>query len=770
MNEMHEILLEFSAETRENLLEVEQALVQLEDDPSDVEQITIIFRAIHTVKGTCGFFGFDALERVTHVGENLLSALRDGALSLTKEMTSTLLELVDVIRRFMDRIEETDSEAGVDINNLPERLEILRQGKPLSVLRQAETVELEDDEVIEAKPEVVEAKSEVIEAKSEVVEVEAEIAEPPRPAPQRPPSAPSAPRVEPEPAPEHGEKKAARVKADAESVRVTTHLLDQLVTLVGELVLTRNQIVQRVEAHPDQVLTPASQRLNLIASELQEAVMKTRMQPLSTVFNRFPRLVRDVAQACDKQVQLEVKGGETELDRTLIEAIKDPLTHILRNAIDHGVEDTKRRAAAGKPEVGRVLVTAYHKGGFVNIDIADDGGGIDARRLKEKALSAGLITGDQLARFSEREAFALIFLPGLSTAGAVTNVSGRGVGMDVVRSKVEAIGGTVELTSTLGEGTTIKLKIPLTLAIVPALMIRCDGERYAIPQSNLQELLRFDPSDKDKQRLENIGGAWYHRLRGQLLPLVYLRHVLHPDQPRVDQSQVHQVVVLQAGEQNYGLVVDGVQDSQEIVVKPLDSLLQKLSIYGGTMITGDGRAALILDPVGIANQAALSAKQVRVTRQVDEASVTKGQILLLVGSMTKGRMAFPLSMVSRLEEFERDKVEVVGGRRSVEYRGEIMQLVNLSELLPERRTHHRHGVIDVDSLERLSVVVHSNGARNIGLIVGQIIDTVEEDTRTRGRPSRDGVAYTFVQDGHITEFLSLQSLVEKAEPDFYEAQ
>ena len=725
MDEMHEILIDFAAETRENLVEVEQALVQLEDTPEDSELIAIIFRAIHTVKGTCGFFGFTNLEKVSHEGENLLSVLRDGSLSLNQEMTTVLLELVDIIRRFMDVIEANGSEAGVEIGDLPQRLNALKEAGP------------------------------ALESNT---------------APSKP-----APEPSPKPEPKPAEKKQQNVKKQRDeqpaesSVRVSTQLLDQLVTLVGELVLTRNQIVQRVSAQPDPILGPAAQRLNLIATELQESVMKTRMQPLSTVFNRFPRLIRDVARSCGKQVRLKVQGGETELDRTLIEAIKDPLTHILRNSIDHGIETSELRRKQGKAAEGLLEISASHKGGFVIIEIADDGAGIDAERIKQKALSSGVIDSTQVEKLNEREILNLIFLPGLSTAKKVTNVSGRGVGMDVVRSKVEAIGGTVELSSILNQGTNLQLKIPLTLAIVPALMVCCYEHRYAIPQSTLQELIRFDPEHNKDQVLEKIGGAWYHRLRGNLLPLVYLQEVLHPEQPKVDLRKPHYVVVLQAGDQNYGLVVDRIEDSQEIVVKPLDRLLNKIPVYAGTMITGDGMAALILDPMGLAHTARLQAQQVRVQRQLEARlqGEEEGQALLLFGSSTGGRMAIPLDMVARLEEFPAKQIEYIGGRSVIQYRGEIMSLIDVAGMLPERRRTPRGGEINLDEREIHQIVVHSGGQRNVGLIVGEILDTIEEDTSTRGRPSRSGVKYTFVQDSRVTEMLDLKMLISSVEPDFY---
>ncbi len=765
---MGEILVEFAAEARESLVEVESGLLELEQDPTDLGPIKVIFRAIHTIKGTCGFFGLSELERLTHSGENLLSALRDGQCKFNEDMASTFLELLDILQLFIDQIERTHSDKGVDSGDLPERLQRLKDDG-VRANQPATVVDMSDlsDDMAALLLEAQKLPSRHALPEPEVTQ-EATVSAP-EAAPVATPTA--APEVSPRAKKSPREAKQRRAP-DESSVRVATDLLDRLVTLVGELVLTRNQIVQRVGLKPDPVLTPASQRLDHIASELQEAVMNTRMQPLKHVFSRFPRLVRDVTRLCGKQAGLVVHGETTELDRTLIEAIRDPMTHILRNCIDHGIETPDTRLAAGKPPQGTITLKAYHEGGFVNIDIIDDGGGIAVERLKAKAVSNGQITQADSDKMSQREGLDLMFLAGLSTAGEVTNVSGRGVGMDVVRSKIEGIGGTVEVTTKIGEGSTFKLKIPLTLAIIPALIARCHNQRYAVPQANLEELIRFQTT-KDADKLELMAGSRFLRLRGRLLPLIWLESLLFPNEDATERDVWH-IVVLKAGEHTYGLVVDSVLDAQEIVVKPLGGLLESLDVFAGTMITADGRAALILDPTGLATRAHLSRRSVGMkllTTDEDE-DTTDMSALLCFASHTDGRMAVPLDAITRLEELPKNQVEVVGGASVIQYRDEILPLANLADLLPERRVAPRplDATLDPANRDTLHVLVHSNGSRHIGLIVGRILDTVPASaTKQRGRPGREGVLFTFVQNDRITEYLDLERLVQTAAPGFYDA-
>ena len=558
----------------------------------------------------------------------------------------------------------------------------------------------------------------------------------------------------------------AAANESVSTIRVDIDLLDRLMNQVGELVLARNQILQFASSTDDAVLAGASQRLNLITSELQEGVMKTRMQPIGVAWSMLPRLVRDLAHACGKQIQLEMEGSETELDRTIMESIKDPLTHLVRNACDHGLETPRQREARGKPATGKLLLGAYHQGGHVIIEISDDGGGIDIARVTSKALERGLITADQAARMSEREAVQLIFRPGFSTAERISGISGRGVGMDVAKTNIERVGGTIDVSSRAGEGTTVHIKIPLTLAIIAGMVVEGGGERFVIPQVSLVELVRLE-EEQSRERISRIHNAPVCRLRGKLLPLVYLNEILGlAEAPAAGASLVRRdeavnLVVLQAEDRQFGLVVDEIRDTQEIVVKPLGKQLKGLPAYSGATVMGDGRVALILDVLGVARLAGLGAKYVAEKRAArtaaaseTETRASERQALLLFRSPGFERMAVPLSLVSRLEEFPGARIEQSGGRPVVQYRDRILPLVSLEALTGAA------GSASPMARDPLQVIVFMDGGRGLGLVVGEILDIVDESVEVRKPVSQRGLLGSAVVGGQVTDFLDLNAVVE----------
>ncbi len=504
--------------------------------------------------------------------------------------------------------------------------------------------------------------------------------------------------------------------------------------------------------------------------------MKTRMQPIGNVWSKFPRVVRDVAALLNKNVRLDMEGQDTELDKTVLEAIKDPLTHIVRNSVDHGIEMPAERKAAGKSAEGRLLLRAYHEGGQVVIEISDDGKGIDTDRVRQKAIERGLITDAQAAKMSEREIVDLVFLPGFSTAEVVTNFSGRGVGMDVVKTNIEKIGGTVDLHSERGQGTTLKIKIPLTLAIVPALIVTCGPERYAIPQVNLLELVRLEEEDAARA-IENVHGSPVYRLRGKLLPLVNLRELLKlgprdaASEGGKESSKSVNIVVLQAESRHFGLVVESVQDTEEIVVKPLAAQLKHLSVFAGTAIMGDGRIALILDVMGIGRTSGMMSETTgRVLREEASkagAKTEKPQSLLLVRHGDGGRLGIPLAVVARLEEFQRQQIEQVGDRSVIQYRNKILPLFHLSRVVGGQNASQ----LGIDSKEvhagsdLVRVVVYSRDGRNVGLVVDEIIDITDEAVTVTGVASRPGVKSTAVIQGKVTEILDMEQIIRTVLPE-----
>jgi two-component system, chemotaxis family, sensor kinase CheA len=534
-------------------------------------------------------------------------------------------------------------------------------------------------------------------------------------------------------------------------------LLGKLMDLVGELVLTRNQILQFAGKLQEPTLLNATQRLNLITTKLQANVMKTRMQPISNIWSKFPRIVRDLSRELDKKISLVMEGRETELDRTIIEAVKDPLTHLVRNAIDHGLERPAERVAAGKPEEGVLRLRAFHESGHVNIEIRDDGSGIRREKVLEKAIQKGLIHPDRAARLSDREVFALLFAPGFSTAERVTNISGRGVGLDVVKKNVEKIGGTVDVQSVAGRSTTFRVKIPLTLAIVPALIIQCDESRYAIPQSSLVELVRIE-SENVAKSIEYIDSAPVYRLRGNLLPLVSLREQLRLPKAAAGDEESILLLVVQAEGRQFGLIVDGIHDTEEIVVKPLGKELNGLSAYAGATIMGDGRVALILDVLGLARGAHVLDSSTREPeagalagdRRSAERGAGERQSVLLFSIGAGQPAAIPLSHVARLEEFDTASIEQAASSEVVQYRGQIMPLVRVGAVLQR--------AVSQDE-EKIHVVVYNHRGVNIGLVVDRILDTVDEVFSVQRCVDRPGILGSAVVQKRVTDFLDADALI-----------
>ena len=760
--ELDDVVKEFLVESQENLDRIDSDLLALEQGEASEGLLASIFRGVHTIKGTCGFLGLSRLETVAHRGENLLSLLRDGALQPTESIVDALLETVDAIRAILGRLENTGEEGEQDYAGLLAKLERLASGEEAPV---------EEADVVPEPPE----------AAPEDAADDVSVEEPaPTPTPQAEPSAAVTPEVKPpvdarneqpptparapkkvEPAPET--ETLSRSALAENSIRVDVGLLDRVMNLVGELVLARNRILQFAAHVEDSSFANASQRLNLLTTELQEGVMKTRMQPIGNVWNKFPRMVRDLCHSCGKDVELELDGTDTELDRTIIEAIKDPLTHAVRNAIDHGVETPDAREAAGKSRRGRLILRAYHEGGQVNIEVVDDGGGINLERVKERAVSRGLVSAERANNLSDREIAHLIFNPGFSTAAAVTNVSGRGVGMDVVKTNVEKIGGSVDVNTIEGQGTTLRIKIPLTLAIIPALIVSSQGERFAIPQVNLLELVRLE-GEQAKSGIENLYGTTLYRLRGEILPLVFLDDALDfPKRADADLPDVLNIVVLQAENRQFGLVVDGVSDTEEIVVKPLGKELKGLSAFAGATIMGDGRVALILDVIGIAERASLldhgkNGKLFDELHAEETAESASVEPLLLFSTSADTRMAMPLSIVARLEEIDPASIERSSGHMVVQYRGEILPLVDLTDS-PASRWEH--------SEAPLNVVVYVEGERSVGLVVEKIIDTVDEVIRVQHAMRRPGTLGAVVIQGKVTDLLDINSVLQRKAGDIF---
>lgn len=703
---MDDLISEFITETTDSLAVLDNQLVQLEQNPQDAAILGNIFRIVHTIKGTCGFLGLPRLEAVAHAGENVLGKIRDKVLVATPEAVTLILQALDSIKSLIDYLSEHGSEQAGDDSVLIAKLNLFADGGSAMVEAPAaeETVDLFPHFRGDDEPEMAAAIAKLMAEKtlsSHSPLVEKGESPPPVQAQKQP--------ALPNPPPQGGRENEA-----TQSLRVNLDVLENLMQMVSELVLTRNQLMQIMRSKEDKEFLTPLQQLSHITTELQEGVMKTRMQPIGNAWSKFPRLIRDLSLELGKKIDLRMHGEETELDRQLLEVIKDPLTHMVRNSCDHGLETPAERKAAGKPETGTVTLSAYHEGGHIVIDITDDGRGINIARVKQKAISSGVATEAQLETMSEKQIAQFVFAPGFSTAEKVTSVSGRGVGMDVVKTNIEKIGGAIDLDSHWGAGSKVSIRIPLTLAIVSVLLVESRGQKFAIPQINVMELVRVAPGTTLK--METINTTLVLRLRDKLLPLTILSDILGwPTDPQALMEKETYIAVCKVGGYDFGILVDRVFDTEEIVVKPVADILKHISVYSGNTILGDGSVIMILDPGGVAKTVGNMdtddrAHTAAVKELRSEAETLVGFLLFSTG---KGApKAVPLELVSRLEEIDVKNIEIAGDSPVVQYRGELMRLTTLGQdfALPDK------GVVDV--------IVFSYDKKVIGLLVEEIIDIV----------------------------------------------
>jgi two-component system chemotaxis sensor kinase CheA len=738
---MDELTREFLIESQEGLDRMERCLTDLEQRPDDSALLAEIFRSVHTIKGTTGFLGYTRLERLAHCGENLLGLLRDGKLAASAPIITGLLQLLDGLRTILKAIETDGTEGPGADEELISRLDELRSPA------------CPDHRTAEPPPSKIRKSARSRSAVRSLVACSTTAASlAPAPETIESPSPQSPPVVSALPPPELLQtatprsdrlEEPTRPSAAESTLRVDVALLNRMMNLVGELVLTRNQVLQATASNPN--FAHFSRRLDMVTADLREAVMKARMQPVSSVFSRMPRMVRDLSQALHRNVRLEMEGQETGLDKSLLEAIKDPLTHAVRNALDHGIEAPDIRHAAGKDPQGLLKLSAAQQGSHVLIEISDDGAGIAVEKVRDKAIERGLITAEIAAQQSERELLQLIFLPGFSTAAAVTNVSGRGVGMDVVRTNVEKIGGKVELDSNPGQGTTLRLRIPLTLAIIPALIVRSLGQSFALPQGSLSELIHVPPG-KAGSMIEWIDSAPLFRLRGNLLPLVFLDRLLVPGNlhSRITSGDSF-IAVLDADGRRFGLVVDDLADPEEIVVKPLNAALKGIHLYSGATVLGSGHLALILDPASIALKAGISLSEApRAANEDDAALESSKPVEFLLVDLVGQPAAVPLTDVLRIAQIPASQIEYVAGRPVLNFAGELLPIDDPGGVLPSAD----------NPAFQVVVVVCREGRRHVGIAVSHVLDVAsgsdlfEAGTRQRS----DGVIQL---KNHVTRLLDL---------------
>jgi len=704
---MDELTREFLIESQEGLDRMERCLTELEERPDDAGLIGDIFRSVHTIKGTTGFLGFKRLEKLAHAGENLLGMLREGKLRADGPLTTGLLQLMDGLRSILKTIEAEDSEGDGEDTALIKSLEELQAPAQVQLVG-----------VRPGVPSGVAAKAPHAQHGS-WQEQAAEFEQ--KPPPELPPeeSALLAPQEKaPEKTSVDPDNEAARLRppmvgtAAESTLRVDVTLLNRMMNLVGELVLTRNQVLQATASDPN--LTLLSRRLDMVTADLRESVMKARMQPVSNIFSKMPRIIRDLSQSLGRKVRLQMEGQDTELDKSLLEAIKDPLTHAVRNSLDHGIEPPAVRQAAGKDPEGTLRLRAVQEGSHVVIEVSDDGAGIAVEKVRQKAVERGLITAERAAQMVERELLQLVFLPGFSTAAAVTNVSGRGVGMDVVRTNVEKIGGKVEIDSRPGKGTTLRLRIPLTLAIIPALIVRSLTQSFALPQGALSELVHIPP-EQAAAAIEWMEGAPLYRLRGKLLPLVFLDRLLMPGGVhKACTERDNFIAVLNADGRQFGLVVDGLADPEEIVVKPLSAVLKNIGLYSGATVLGNADLALILDPGSIALKAGvtMSSEEQKEREAETEAETAKSPEYLLV-EVADRQAAVPLEDVLRIEQLKVERIEYIGYRPVLNFEGQLLPIEDSGSVL---------AAVAGNPEAQIIIVVCREGSRQVGIAVSHVLD------------------------------------------------
>ena len=685
-----EIIDLFLQESSENLEQADRDLIALESNPGDLESLARVFRTVHTIKGTSGFLGFVKLQELTHAGEDLLGALRDQQLQLDSTIATSLLALIDAIRLSLAHIEAAGVEGDYDNSAVIERLR-LHMDEPGSA--------------------------------------------PPQSGPQ-----PADTAVVPEAAPT--------------SVRVDVALLDSLMELVGQLVVVRTQIDVQANRREDRALADANRRLRLLTAELEDQVMRARLQPIGMVTGRFRRVGRDLATALGKQVRVEVAGEAVGVDRAVNDALRDPLLHIVRNAVDHGIESPAQRVAAGKPATGLVRISASHRHGRVQVDVSDDGSGIDPAALVHHAVQSGLISAPQAEALTAEQTLDLVFIPGLTTTDQVTNVSGRGVGMDVVRSNLQQVGGSVSVASTPQVGTVIHIDVPLTLAVMPVLIVECAEQRYAVPLSNVLEI-RWLQSGDVSAAPDAVEGALIYRLRGHLLPSIDLAQALRVN---VGSTGSRFLVVVATGRRRFGLLVGAIADTDDVVVKPLTRAIRTIDEFAGVTIHGDGLPVLVVDVAGIANSAGL-----KTPTDAAQASGPVGghalptRQLLLMRAVDGGRLAVTLDAVVRLARVDCAAVETVGDLEAVRDHDQILPLIRVSDVLPERRATPRDQLPDSPD-GALTVVVCQTKFGLVGLVVAVVKDIIAEPTTAGRPPSRAGTLACIIVDDHLAELLDVDAL------------
>lgn len=737
------ILRDFLVESQENLQRLDQNLVKLEEEPENLELLADVFRTIHSIKGSAGFLALPHLEQLAHATEDVLAKARSGELRLKERQMTCVLHAIDSIRMVLALLEQSGAEGALNFQFVVEHLQQISSGE-----------------------EPPAGSNQNCPAAAIAAAAKANVDHAPLPAPERAKSSPPAPRQSPpEKIDDSIEKHQHPDTSEDVRIRVNVAILDHLMNLTGELVLARNQVVRKASDSRDPTWQPIVQQLHHVVSDLQETMLKARMQEIRQVFGLFPRLVHDISQQHGKHVQLRMEGEKTELDRTLIEGLKEPLIHLIRNAIDHGIEEPEIRRQQGKPAAGTISIRAYHESGQVMITVSDDGAGIDVERIKQQALAQGVIAPHQAGDISEYALLEMIFRPGFSTAKTVTNISGRGVGMDVVKRHLNQMGGTIEIATTPGQGTIFHIRLPMTLAIISGLLVSAHDRQFVVPQRNLEELIRLDQAQSLQHVIYQLAGAEVYQLRGELLPIVRLTSILQLPPRDMTANENPHIVVLASGDRRFGLLVENVRDTEEIVVKPLGRHIRQVACYDGATILGDGNVALILNARGLFAAARFHLDEMQRAEQLETHAAQQlqneeqRQTIVLFSAGPNEYYGVPLAFVERIETFPATAIETSGGQEVLQYRGEVLPLMRLEPLL--RLTSPPPAPL-------LSLLVFSI-EKEIGLVVQRVINTVEISTQIdTKRFQQKGVLGSTIVNGLAVLILDIHGLIELAYPNWYQ--
>jgi two-component system chemotaxis sensor kinase CheA len=738
---MDDLLQDFITETVENLETLDQQLLDLENNPSNDELIRRIFRILHTIKGTCGFLGLARMEKVAHSSETVLGKMRDHELIFSAEISTLLFEALDRLKIIVELVKKGEdvSDTSKDIELVNQLLAITSEPKsPLDELQALFDSTPVDPNFFSKNEEIKTESTEKVKSEEKEQKIIPE-------------------KSTPQPV----QEKNQQVPQTQESIRVSLDVLDNLITLVSELVLTRNQLLQLLRSTTNQTFDGALSRLSYITTELQEEIMKTRMQSIDNAWTKFPRLVRDLAKELNKKIVLKQEGGDTEVDRQVLELIKDPLTHMIRNSCDHGIELPEERYQKGKAEEGTITLKAYHEGGHVVMEIIDDGKGLDPKKLGKKIVEKGLFSQAEIDLMNDQQIQNVIFLPGFSTAASVTSVSGRGVGMDVVRSNIEKLGGSIDMISTPEKGTQFIIKIPLTLTIISAIILESGGERFAIPQISVTELHRI--GGRAQYQIEYINDTPIVRLRNQLIPILYLSKHLKLDNAHENYSNKEKyMVVVMIGHKSFCILVDKIYDTQEIVVKPLAKIIESIKVFSGSTVLGDGSIVMILDPnVLLSFLETTNTSSFMSEKKKDLIKNNQDGTLLLVFRSNHHLYSLPLSLITRIGEIDYDHVEVINDVLLTQYQNYLLPIVMFdgSQNLPKRN----------DSLEhKLPVLIFSDTTRAIGLVVDEIVTIMDEKIDVQVTMKKNGILGSSLIDGETISTIDIEYHLKTIYPDWFD--